>query len=281
MEEAFFVPCNRMPDLLLARDDVCSYPEAIDEAVDEMLIGKTQVGLQAGLSIEDILPYANDSHSWVNLWSLVGCTSFVWMGPDTVIGVDPPGGNCRDLLAMLGYEEVLVIEVPNRQPSWVQSSSPEIRAAAVCDPLLRLLTEPYYSARYLTLTFQSGQPVSSLALSELLVRCEQHSGIVFGKRCILTNEYLRMIQTDCGFPTQEINLFAPPRNRTMALDFYLESLSGVDPEIVTDSLRKYPWTILLRCGSIGIRRFVQHPGWKNEYQAALPLLRNRGRVLVS
>jgi hypothetical protein len=177
-EEAFFVPCNRMRDLLFARDDVRP------EATAEILIGKSQLELRAGLSIEDILRYTYPI-ARVDMWSLACRTSFVWMGPDTVIGVHRLERRC---LVMLGYEEVLEIQVPDRQPLWVLSRSSATRAAAVCDPLLRLLTEPHYSARYLTLTFKCGPPVSSLALSELLIRCENHNGIVFSRQCILTSE---------------------------------------------------------------------------------------------
>jgi hypothetical protein len=148
------------------------------------------------------------------------------------------------LLCCLGFVEVLEIEVPNRQSLWVWSRSSATRGAVVSDPILRLLTEPHYSARYLTLKFQCGPPVSSLALSELLIKCENHY-IKFGRRCILTSEYLRMIQADCGPPHHE---------RSMTLDISMESLSEVDPGIVTDFLRNCPPDILLRCGSNGIRR---------------------------
>lgn len=176
------------------------------------------------------------------------------MGPDNVIGVDPLPQNYQILLYFLGYEEVLEIQVPGRRPLWVRSRSSAARVAVVSDLLLRLLTEPHYSDRYWTLKFQCGPPVSGLALSELLIKCENHNSIVFGRRCILTSDYLRMIQADCGCPYYEMNFLLPHRERTMTLDVSMESLCEVDPGVVTDFLRKCPWTILLRCGSNGIRQ---------------------------
>jgi hypothetical protein len=107
-EEAFFVPCNRMRDLLFARDDC-------PEATAEILIGKSQLELRARLSIEDILRYTCPI-ARVDVWSLACRTSFVWMGPDTVIGVHRLERRFLVMLAMLGYEEVLEIQVPDRQP---------------------------------------------------------------------------------------------------------------------------------------------------------------------
>jgi hypothetical protein len=58
MEESLFMPCNRMRDLLLAREnndaEFDSSPESSPEAIDEMIIGQSQVALREGLSAEDI-----------------------------------------------------------------------------------------------------------------------------------------------------------------------------------------------------------------------------------
>jgi hypothetical protein len=239
MEEALFMPCNRMRDLLLARNDADF--ELSPEAIDEILIGKAQVKPQAGLSVKDIL---REGYTWIDLSSLVRCTTFVWMGPDTVIGDDPPDGNSRVLLDMLGYEEVLEVQVSNRRPLWVLSRSSAIRAAAVCEPLLRLLTETHYSAEFtIQLTFPDGPAVSSLALSELLTKCANLYYIHFGELCILTSEYLRVLRAD-SCPTRD-------RDRIMALCW--DSISGIDPEIVKKNLRNCPWELHLQCGPLGIK----------------------------
>jgi hypothetical protein len=233
MEEALFMPCNRMHNLLLARFDLSP------DAIDEILIDISQVDLRAGLSAEDIL---HRGYTWVDLWRLACSNIFVWMGPDTVIGADSDlDGNDR-LLVKLGYEEVLVVRVLNR-PICVQSRpSAIVPTAAVCEPLLRLLTENQESYKFITeMTFQYGPPVSSLTLSELLKRCTDTSRIEFGKLCILTSEHLRAILADRS----------PARRRTMLLDW--DAFSGVDPRIVADFLRNCPWKIYLRCGRLGIR----------------------------
>jgi hypothetical protein len=58
MEEALFMPCNRMHNLLLARFDLSP------DAIDEILIDISQVDLRVGLSAEDIL---HRGYTWVDL----------------------------------------------------------------------------------------------------------------------------------------------------------------------------------------------------------------------
>jgi hypothetical protein len=243
MEELFVPACNRMRDLLLvARKNKNGYLDLSLEVIDEMLMGKAQVKLREGISVDDIL---REGYNWVHLSRLAHCTAFVWMGPDTVIiGPDKPDGSNRVLLDMLGYKEVLEVQVSNRRPLWVLSRSSAIRAAAFCEPLLRLLTEtPYSTASTIQLTFPYGPAVSSLALSELLTKCTNLYYIHFGELCILTSEYLRVIRADC-YPTRD-------RDRTMAMCW--DNISGVDPEIVTDFLRNCPWKLHLQCGPLGIK----------------------------
>jgi hypothetical protein len=239
MEEELFMPCNRMRDLLLAREnndaDFDSCPKLSPEAIDEMLIGQSQVALRDGLSAEDILRLG---YAWIDLWDLARCTTFVWMGPDTVIGGDPPNGKSRALLKMLGFEEVLVFRESNKLPLWMQSRPSTVRVATLCEPLFRMT---HASDKCTTqLTFRDATLVSSLALSELLTRCTNLSHIEFSKLCILTTEHLRVLRAAC----------CPTRDRTLLL--YWDTISRADPDIVTDFLRNCPWKLHLRCGPLGI-----------------------------
>jgi hypothetical protein len=235
MEEALFMPCDRMRDLLKAFSDKDPDLDLCPEAIDGMLIGQSQVALRDGLSAEDILRLG---YGWIDLWDLARCTTFVWMGPDTVIGGDPPDKKSRTLLKILGFKEVLVVQESNQLPLWVQSRPSVLRAAALCEPLLRLTHTSDTSTTQLT--FPDGPVVSSLALSELLTRCSNLSYIEFGKSCILTSEHLRVLRAAS----------CPTRDRTLLL--YWDNISGVDPDIVTEFLRNCPWKLDLQRARLGI-----------------------------
>jgi hypothetical protein len=235
MEEKLFIPCDRMRTLLLARSDNDPDLDLCPEAIDEMLIGQSQVALRDGLSAEDIL---RQDYTWTDLWDLARCTTFVWIGPDTVIGGDPPDKKSRALLKILGFEDILVVRESNQLPLWVQSRPSGIRAAALCEPLFRLTHASDTSTTQLT--FRGASVVTSLALSELLTRCTNLSYIEFGKLFILTSEHLRALRAAC-YPT---------RDRPLLL--YWDSLSGVEPEIATEFFRNSPWKISLRCAHLEI-----------------------------
>lgn len=231
------MPCDRMRDLLvLARSDKNDPDlDLCPKAIDEMLIGQSQVSLRDGFLAEDIL---REGYTWIDLWDLARCTTFVWIGPDTVIGGDPPKKKSRALLKILGFEDILVIRQSNQLPLWVQSRPSAIRVAALCEPLLRLTRA--FDKCTTQLTFREASLISSLALSELLTRCTNLSAIEFGKLCILTSEHLRVLRAAC-YST---------RDRTLLL--YWDNISGVDSEMATEFLRNSSWKISIRCAHLGI-----------------------------
>jgi hypothetical protein len=215
MEEAFFVPCTRMHDLMRAwnADHEHTFPENIDFEEVELRAG-------AGNGAGDF--FHHPDFTFDNFWKLTH-RKIVWMGPEIFVEALAADENVRyalyDFRECFEFETIFSVRPATHwdltHPGWynalrVCSRSMTNATTTICDYVFQLMTRS--NTIWTNLEINVLPSVSTLALSRFLKNSRSSGGIIRFDDDYLKylsqdhlREYLRVLESSTG-PHHRIEL---------------------------------------------------------------------------
>jgi hypothetical protein len=251
MEEAFFVPCTRMRDLMRAWNNEHEFDEDDDEHYpfpEDMDFEEVELRAGAGNGAVDL--FHHPDFTFDDFWQLTQ-RKIVWMGPE--IFVETVGGYvgfCETLMEFVdcfGYESLFFVSPAtsldtgeDNDALHVRSRSATDATATVCDNIFQLMTRSNTIWTHLEIIVLSS--VSMQVLSQFLNNSRSSGGNIRFDDIRLSDfsqdylhDYLRVLEISTGLHHQ-IELF---RRRS--------SWSQLLSVTLANFLQRCQCAIVLRC----------------------------------